>query len=115
MYVYPLTRLVIKKYAVHVRSCMITGLAAVLCCVCSALYIEHARVHFFVIVLEFCSKASRHLRHQPPNSREGTVRQQLFVYLDLTCNYICDRLRRIEKTFLAPLTSQSSKGARCPS
>lgn len=38
VYVYP-TRLVIRKYAVHVRSCVTAG-----CCMRSALYIEHARV-----------------------------------------------------------------------
>lgn len=59
-----------------------------------------------------CSKAGRHLHQTDP---EGAVRQQLFVYLDLTCNYVCDRLHRVEKTYLALLTSQSSKGARCPS
>lgn len=42
---------------------------------------------------------------------EGAVRQQLFVYLDLTCNYVCDRLHHVEKTYLAPFASQSSKGA----
>lgn len=105
MYVYPLTRLVIRKYAVHVRSCMIAG-----CCNCSALYIARS----LWLRLQVRVKASRHFQHQPANSREGAVRQQLFVYLDLTCNYICDRLRHGEKALSPPLASQSSKGARCP-
>lgn len=38
------------------------------------------------------AKPSRQQQQQPPSRREAAVRRQLFVYLDLTCNYICDRL-----------------------
>lgn len=48
----PPTRLVIRKYAVHVRSGVITGLAVVLR-VFTALYIEHV---LFLIVLQCCCK-----------------------------------------------------------
>lgn len=109
VYVYPLTRLVIRKYGEHVRSYMIAG-----CRVCSALYIEHARVRSLWLRLKVRVKASRHLRHQPANSREGAVRQQLFVYLDLTCNYICDRLRRGEKGIFASARQPIVKGRSLP-
>ena len=112
MYVYLHTRAVIRKYAVHVRSCMITGLVYVLFVHCT-LYRTHLGALFWL-----CSKgAAKHTYIFSSKSQmapEGAVRLQLFVYVDLTCNYVCVRLHHVEKTYLAVLTSQSSKGACCP-
>lgn len=63
MYVYPLTRLVIRKYAVHVRSCMITGLAAVLRVRCT-LYRTCPCAPFFVIALELLLLLQTHTHTQ---------------------------------------------------
>lgn len=99
MYVYPPpTRLVIRKYAVHVRSGVITGSAVVLRVHC-ALY--RRCFCFFSLCFNVAARGKKKIakpsrqqqqQQQPPSRREAAVRRQLFVYLDLTCNYICDRL-----------------------
>lgn len=102
IYIYPC---VIRWYGVHVSSCMIAGL--VVLCVSSELHIEN--VCDCAAAKQACISGSSH-----QTAPEGAVRLQLFVYLALTCNYVSDRRHHVEKTYLAPLSSQSSKGGRCP-
>lgn len=68
-------------------------------CASGLLYIEHACVRCAVIAARGRAADVSVQRRPLPKQLlpEGAVRQQLFVYLDLTCNYVRDRLHRVER------------------
>lgn len=95
-YVYPLVRVVIRKYASACEVLHDNRVSCLACVRCCTLYTTCP--HAPSCDCACCTKKQADISsssHQ--TAPEGAVRQQLFVYLDLTCNYVRDRLHHVEK------------------
>ena len=113
-YVYPLVGVIIRKYASACEVLHDNRVRCLPCVRCCTLYRTCLRAPSCDCAR--CTKKQADISsssHQ--TAPEGAVRQQLFVYLDLTCNYVHDRLHHVEKDIFGLRSpSQLSKGARCP-
>lgn len=113
-YVYPLVGVIIRKYASACEVLHDNRVRCLACVRCCTLYRTCLRASSCDCAR--CTKKQADISsssHQ--TAPEGAVRQQLFVYLDLTCNYVHDRLHHAEKDIFGLCSpSHSSKGARCP-